>query len=204
MEAVVQGRRFIGARHGGRLPEPAVAPRPPRHDVVFSGDGSIVDHYASFAAAALAAGSALVVLATDEHRGDLERRLHAGGVDVARGARDGWYLGSGTEAVLSAIVLDGWPDEDRFWSVATSLMLTAASASHARQPRVALCGEGASQLLAQGRVDAAIRLEQLCGELTRTYNIDLLCGYAAALSGCDHRVSGLEGICAAHSAVLAS
>jgi hypothetical protein len=56
-------------------------------------------------------------------------------------------------------------------------------------------------LWAEGRVDAAIRLEQLLNQLATIYEFDLLCAYE--LSSFHGKENGhvFENICAQHSAV---
>jgi len=44
-------------------------------------------------------------------------------------------------------------------------------------PRVAFCGERAGRLWPEGKADEAIRLEQFCGELVRSHDVDVLCAY---------------------------
>src|SRR5204862_1174905 len=83
----------------------------------------------------------------------------------------------------SHFMVDGMPDEARFWDAATSLVLRAASVSKGHHPRLAACGECAPSLLAGGQTEAAIRLEQLWDEVTRTYDVDVLCGYDSAVYG---------------------
>jgi hypothetical protein len=58
-----------------------------------------------------------------------------------------------------------------------------------------------SLLWANGKADAAIRLEQLGNQLATTYEVDILCGYALSdfHGGEDEHV--FQSICAEHSAV---
>jgi len=83
----------------------------------------------------------------------------------------------------------------------SSLIETASKVAKAEHPRVAFCGECLGHLWAEGKTDAAIRLEQACNDLAKRYNVDMLCAYP---------VNGLHGeedqrafqiICAEHSAV---
>ncbi len=63
------------------------------------------------------------------------------------------------------------------------------------------CGECAPTLLAEGKADAAIRLEQLWDEMAKSYDVDILCGYPL---GSFHRIphsQAFQRICAEHSAV---
>jgi hypothetical protein len=53
----------------------------------------------------------------------------------------------------------------------------AASKAAKELPRVAVCGERTGRFWAEGKVDEAIRLEQLLNELAKHHGIDILCPY---------------------------
>jgi hypothetical protein len=69
----------------------------------------------------------------------------------------------------------------------------------AEHPRVAFCGEGVGLLWAEGKTDAAIRIEQLCNDLGKTHDVDILCAYP--LRSFDGEEDAFRSICAEHSAV---
>jgi len=54
---------------------------------------------------------------------------------------------------------------------------------------------------AEGRADAAIRFEQLGNDLTKTYNVDILCAYALSSFQGEEDQHVFQSICAEHSAV---
>ena len=68
------------------------------------------------------------------------------------------------------------PDPHLFLEVIRGLRETASKVGKKR-PRVALCGDLASRLWAEGKIDEAIRLEQQSSELARTHDMDILCAY---------------------------
>ena len=70
-----------------------------------------------------------------------------------------------------------------------------------RHPGVVVCGEGTSVLWAEGKADAAIRLEQLWDELGKTLGVDILCGYALNSFHGEKDEDVFQSICAEHSAV---
>jgi hypothetical protein len=81
------------------------------------------------------------------------------------------------------------------------LILTAASATHAEPPRVAIFGECVHLLCVQGNPNAAIQMERLGNQLTWSHDVDILCGYCLGTlqSGMEKHI--FEQICAEHSAV---
>jgi len=93
------------------------------------------------------------------------------------------------------------PDPVRFFKAAGDLLVAAAKAAKGENPRVAACGECAHTLWAEGKADAAIRLEHLWDEVARTCNVDILCGYVLKSSQREQESHIYERICAEHSAV---
>ena len=102
---------------------------------------------------------------------------------------------------LSTIMVNGWPDETRFWKAATTLFETAARASKGERPRVAACGECAPSLWREGKWAAALRLEHLWDEFARAHDVDLLCGYSLEAPLSDNQNRIFQRICEEHSAV---
>jgi hypothetical protein len=52
----------------------------------------------------------------------------------------------------------------------------------------------------RGNAEAAVRLEQLWDEVTRTYHLDTFCGYSSDGCQCDEPRAVFEQVCAAHTA----
>jgi len=206
MDAIVGGRRFISARWGGRVVEATsnegVAPVVRRHEAGFySDEPTLLDDYARFAEAALGTGHSVIALLTDSGREQVHLRLQARGVDVESAARQGRYVWLDVATALSSFMVDGWPDEARFWSVVHPLAMQAARASKAEHPRIAAFGECAPGLLRDGKAAAAIRLEQLWDDACRTYEMDTFCGYLMDVPRSGEHGGVFQEICAAHSAI---
>ena len=64
-----------------------------------------------------------------------------------------------------------------------------------------VCGEGTSVLWAEGKADAAIRLEQLWNDVGKTFEADILCGNALSSFHGEKDEHVFQSICAEHSAV---
>jgi hypothetical protein len=56
-------------------------------------------------------------------------------------------------------------------------------------------------LWAEGKADAAMRVEQLWGEVGQTFGVDILCGYALSSFQGQQDEHAFQSICAEHSAV---
>jgi DNA-binding NarL/FixJ family response regulator len=202
MEMVGTGGRFIGARLGGRvLPRKSsdvVATR--RHEVSFYADhDGLVDEWAGIARSALDGGDSFIVIATDPLRQKLREVLQGRGIDVDRATRDGRYIAFDPLEMFSTLLVDGWPDETRFWEYTIPLVMTASSAAPRR--RVVACGEAAPLLCAQGKAKAAIRLEELWSEAGRMFALDIFCGYLTPVPLESNAGNVFERLCAMHTAV---
>jgi CheY-like chemotaxis protein len=227
VEAVLRDEQFVGSRFAGHDftrasdIEPSDAGNPEkfrsrtvfapllrekgitrRHEVLFHSDDTwLLDNVTQFIGAALNAGNSAMVLATEAHRDSLLRRLQAYGVDVAAGIEQGRYTAVSAAEVLSTFMVNGKLDPVLFLEGFSKLILKAANAAKGEHPCVAVFGAGADLLWKQGNVEAAIQDERLCNELTKRYDVDILCGYSLGSfqGGTDNHM--FEKICAEHSAV---
>jgi DNA-binding NarL/FixJ family response regulator len=207
MDSIVQGRRFVAGRLGGRIVGQRTHGRSPnsrRHEAAFYSNNELfLEDWTSIAADALTTGATFIVLAVDEHRNRLPAMLEARGVNVARAVRDGRFISFSVAEAISQWMVDGFPDETRFWPAVTSVMLAAARASTSEPPHVVACGECAPRLCARGDARAAIRLEQLWDEVATIYNLDVFCGYSSNGCRCDDPGDLRERLTAVHTAMYA-
>jgi len=203
MEIVASGGRFVSPRLGGRSIEQRqdehVDQASRLHEVVVGSDeGTLVERYALFAQEAFDAGEAFVLMTSDKRIAQVDRLLRSRGLDIDGARQRGRYVSLDVNYGLATCMVDGWPDETRVWSASTSLFMRAASRLKTDDRRVSACGDSSPLLLRHGKVDAAIRLEQLWDDLCRTFNIRALCGYSTP--GVEH-AEAFQRICGIHSAV---
>jgi DNA-binding NarL/FixJ family response regulator len=185
IDAVLGGRRFTSSNV--TLTELTDDPAPHRHEIVFcSDDAAIVDVLTRFIAAALNVANAAIVLVTESHHKRLLQGLRTQGVDIDGAIERGTCL---------SFDADETPDPVRFLEAVNGVREAAAKAGKAH-PRVALCGERAGRLWAEGRTAEAVQLEQLCSELA--HDVDILCAYPLPYKKDDE---ALKRICVEHTAV---
>ena len=101
------------------------------------------------------------------------------------------------EETIAALMVDGVLDETRF---RTLVPATLESLRRGRRDcTIRAYGEMVHLLWQAGQPDAAIRLEALWNEIAPTYDLWILCGYAATsvYTGC-----GMQDICAQHTHVI--
>jgi DNA-binding NarL/FixJ family response regulator len=187
IDAVLAGQRFVSSSLA--FIEPADAPAPHRHEILFcSDDAAVVDGFTRFMAAALNAADGVIALVTKSHRTRLLQALRTQGVDID---------GAIERGTLLSFDADVAPNPIRFLEAINGMREAATKAGKAH-PRVAFCGERAGRLWAAGRTAEAVQLEQLCGELA--HDVDILCAYPVPYTEDDQM---LTRICAEHTVVSA-
>jgi DNA-binding NarL/FixJ family response regulator len=203
VDAVLRGKQFVSSSlKDCEFTDTSGEKAPHRHEVLFySDDAVLLDGFTRFIAAALKAGNAAIVLATESHRNSLVLRLKAQGLDVDAATQQGTYIQLDVAKTLSTFMVNDMPDLARFFEVAGDSIHAAAKVAKGEHPRVVACGECSPLLWAEGKTDAAIRLEQLWDEVGTTFAVDILCGYALASFHGEEDEHGFQSICAEHSAV---
>ena len=208
MIAVLEGKPFVSFRLVGRKnsgaerSQPEVKTAAGRHEVGFySDDRPFIDQLTQFIGTALKAGNAAIVAATESHRAILLPRLQAYGVDLSMAIQQGRYFALDAADVLSSFMRGGRPDPALFMRAFGDLIAVALKATIVEHPRIAIFGECVHLLWAEGNPEAAIQMEKLGNELTKQYDVDILCGYIVGQvqDGIDHSV--YHRICAEHSTV---
>jgi DNA-binding NarL/FixJ family response regulator len=203
IEAVLRGDQFVssGLKGDPRTDAPETK-SPHRHEVQFYSDELVLlDRLVRFVASVLAAGNVAMVIATQSHRDRLAERLKSEGLDVDAAIIEGTYIPVDAVSTLSLFMVNDMPNSARFLEVVGCLIEEAAKKRKVELPRVAIFGEWVSLLCAEGKTDAAIRLEQLGNQLSTTYEIDLLCGHELKGLRSEEDGKAVQRICAEHSVV---
>jgi signal transduction histidine kinase len=173
------------------------------HVVQFYGeDEFLLDELSRFIGTALGAGEAAVVIATKQHRDGLARRLQKWGLDTATAVAQGRFVPLDATETLAKIMPEGWPDRSRFVEVVGGVIARLTAGDNGEPRRVAAFGEMVALLWAEGKPDAAIRLEQLWNELAQTYSFSLRCAYPISSFHRQEHGELLLKVCAEHSAVI--
>jgi DNA-binding NarL/FixJ family response regulator len=210
VEAVCQGKRFVGyipTGHNHRNAAAEKRPRAPRadeipvrHEVQFYRDEiSFLESWTIIIKSALNAGDTAIVLATGAHLKDILQRLPAHCVDSAAASEERRYISLDVAEVLPTIMDANGPNRESFLSRLGSVVRHAEAAAELNHKKVVVLGEMVAVLCAEGRLKAAIEVEQLWNELARTNDFHLCCAYPMTeeLKG-----SPYATICAEHSTVL--
>ena len=165
VEAVLQGKYFVSA---SLIPQQKVKISG-RHEAGFySDDRWFLEDVTQFIGTALKAGNAAIVAATESHRNSLLPNLRAYGLDIGAAIEEGRYIACDAAYVLSTFMLNRMPDRIRFARAFSDLILKAATVAKVQHPRVAIFGECAHLLVAEGNTEAAIQMEKLGNQLAKT------------------------------------
>ena len=218
VKAVLQGKTFVSASLTGLdLAEPAHdqsddpqrkkvvaafrAQKKARHEVEFyADDAGFVDGFACFIEAALKAGNAVIVIATESHQASLRQRLAADGWNVAAEIEQRSYIPLNVADTLSKFIVNNSPDPVLFRKLAGDLITEGARGAKGEHPRVVVCGEGVHTLLAAGHIEATVLLERMWNEIAQRYEIDVLCGYFRNPFASEEGISKLKRVCMEHTA----
>jgi DNA-binding NarL/FixJ family response regulator len=204
IDAALRGIQFVsGGIDRDALTDPPGASAPSHHEILFySDDEVLLDRLVRFVAAALKTGDVAIVVATESHRDHLVQRLKTEGVDVDAAIKEGKYVPVDAGGTLRIFMVNEMPDSARFFEVVGGLIEEAAKKSTTEHPRIAVFGELVSLLWNEDNRDAALRLEKLWNQLARSYEIDLLCGYAKSNFHGKKDEHVFQEICAEHSVVF--
>jgi CheY-like chemotaxis protein len=203
LEAFRASKQFVSSGLKGWESAESKSDRLPRHHEVqfYSEDEVFFESFAGFIRAALKISDVTIVLATKPHLEGLFQRLKAESVDVDGATQRGTYIPIDAVESLSEIMVDGLPDALLFFESIDGLIEEASKKAKVEHPRVAFCGERVGLLWAEGKTEAAIRLEQLCDDLATKYNVDVLCAYPLGSFSDEQNEADFKRICAKHSAV---
>lgn len=163
---------------------------------------SLLDALCDFVAPALGTGNGAVVIATKIHREGLQQRLTARGLNTQRAIKQGRYVALDASEILSKIMVDGMPDRTRFLEIVGGAIAGTRALVKGPVPEIAAFGEMVSLLWTEGKIEAAIRVEQLWNELGKRQSFSLRCAYSVANFRGESHAQPLVRVCAEHTAVV--
>ena len=198
IEAVLAGRQFVSSDLEFDSPK---AQR--RHEVQFWSDEMVfLESATHFIAEALKTDRAAIVVATPSHRESIVQNLKAAAFDMDGAIQQGIYISLNAAEALSDIMVNGLPDAGRFFETLGSVIESSVKATKTEHSRIAVFGECAPLLWAEGNTNGAIEVEKICNDLIKTHDIDVLCAYPLSLSQGADAEATFNSICAEHTAVF--
>jgi len=188
----------LSERSKRESPSAGVAPH--RHAVQFyEQDEFLAAAVADFASSALAGDHAFVSIAAPAHQHAFARTLEARGtvLPVAPESERAIFLDART--LLDSFMRNELPDAAAFRANVGPVIASAATRS---KGSVYAYGEMVDLLWRDGKIAAAVRLEELWNQLAREHDFVLLCAYAMENFADAERTDAFRDICGAHSHVL--
>jgi PAS domain S-box-containing protein len=161
-------------------------------------DEFLVESVGAYVGAGLGAGEGAIVIATPEHREALATQLRKQGIDLIVVESRGQYVPLDAREILSKFMVDDWPDETLFQKFIGSLVGETAQAHQG----VRAFGEMVALLWADGKGEAAIRLEELWNNLGKVHSFSLFCAYPINGFAHSENEEPFQRICQTHSRVV--
>ncbi len=182
-------------RHPGQWTRPGLAAAAARHVCdhrvqFYDSDDYLIRRLVDHLLPALHAGHAAVLIATEPHLERVRDRLADLPAELAQR-----LIFRDAGASLARFMVDGLPDPARF-EVFVGELLAQADAAGANG--VSAFGEMVALLYADGRSDAAARLEQLWDGLIDRHGFSLLCAYPMGAFPDESHRPAFAAICDAH------
>jgi PAS domain S-box-containing protein len=165
-------------------------------------DRHLIEGLAGLVATALVSGDAAIIIATKVHRESLARELKDRDLDTSRAIAAGRFVCLDASETLARIMLNGMPEPERFSRLMGGLITKARAAAKSEQVGLVIFGEMVALLWAEGKHQAAIRLEELWNDLAAQYSFSLRCAYPMNGFHKQEHADSFAKICAAHSSVL--
>ncbi len=162
-------------------------------------DTSLLDSLSNFISAGLNAGDACIVVATQEHREQLEELLKTQGVDLLSAQANGLYIARDAGEMLSLFMVNGLPSPQLFTEVIGSIIERAAQ----NHRHVRIFGEMVALLWMEENQHAAIRLEELWNDLHHySHHFLLFCSYPMHCFANETYGKQFAEVCLQHSHVI--
>jgi len=164
----------------------------------YESDRFLVDSVCHYVERALSSGEAAVIIATHDHRKRVERVLKRRGTDITAARASGQYLALDAEETLSKFMVGDSPDGAQFEESVGGVIAQMAN----NWPRVRAFGEMVALLWADGKREAACRLESLWNDLATRLKFTLFCAYPLDEFEDDEPGLSLSDVCGCHTKVI--
>jgi hypothetical protein len=165
---------------------------------IYGNETMLMNALEGFVSSGLRNRESVILISTAPHLHELEMRLRGSWLDIDRARWEERYIAVLATETLAKFMVDGEPDEALFTQAAAELLKRARGGSGRK---VRAFGEMVAILWAEGRPDAAIRLEHLWNKLQVIEQFPLFCAYPRMGFARDSAAS-IPQVCAAHSRVV--
>jgi CheY-like chemotaxis protein len=173
-----------------------------RHAVHFHANESLfLDEVSQLVGATLRSGEQVMLLTSEATRIDLAQRLQAQQMDLAVLAEQQLYVAADSSLALSQVMRDGRPDRKRLAEIVHGLDRLRLAVPNGPRGRLTIFGDMSVSLCRNGQSEAALDLERIWNELTRTLPFFTVCMYPIECFEHSEARNLFSNVCAEHSAV---
>jgi hypothetical protein len=165
---------------------------------VYENDKVFLNTLEGFVGSGLLAGESVIVIATLSHINELNVRLSAQGLNIAKLVSTGQYVPEDAHEILSRFMVNNWPD-DKLFVETVSALFQKAKGRNGR--RVRAFGEMVAILWEKGNAGATVQLEHLWNRLCARSAFCLFCAYPKSGFTQDPG-QAMQQICCLHSKIL--
>ena len=165
----------------------------------YEDDADLIAAVGDYAAAAIGADSAALIIATPAHLDGMTAHLDEARVDLVEARRVGTLTTLDAAETLAEFYADGQVDADAFKFVIGD---TVRDIIRRTGRAVQAHGEMVALLWDEGAVTAALELEDLWNDLSREVAFSLLCTYSTQSVAGGEQSAARRDICRAHSDVV--
>ncbi len=162
---------------------------------IYDSDEVFLDALAGFVGAGINSGECCIVIATDTHLAELERKLTNLGIQVPNLLSEKMYVPVNASEVLAKFMVNGWPDEDLFNKTISEIIGSCT------KRRIRAFGEMVAILWAEGHNGATVQLEHLWNKFCEQEAFCLFCAYPKTGFTNDINDSFMH-ICGSHSKMI--
>jgi MEDS: MEthanogen/methylotroph, DcmR Sensory domain len=168
----------------------------------YENDTFLIELLSRFVGASLVTGDSAIVVATPRHREALAERLRALGFDLTVPLKQKRYLPFDAAETLARFMRGSRPDPVLFNGIVGPVIEDAREAARTGRGRIVAFGEMVALLWAEGKIEAALELEEFWNRLADVYSFSLCCAYPmSGFLGNPHAAPFLK-ICAQHTHVF--
>src|SRR6476469_563595 len=151
---------------------------PSVHSVhIYDHDSELVTRLCAIASTSLRLGDSVLIVATDEHRQQLVRKLEDVGIDVRSHIREGRYTMLDAKQTLATFMLHGKPDPDLFMCSIGQTLATVRNKARSKNQGMTVFGEMVAVLWDADQKEAALQLEGLWNDILNDRTFHLHCAY---------------------------
>ncbi len=164
---------------------------------IYEDDSEFLDTLEDFVVSGFKDGDSMVLIATDNHLKTIEARCHAKGYKINALKVHGQYFAIEAEDMMSRFMVNGWPDEELFFTAVSKVLNNARKGGK----KVRAFGEMVALMWANGQQGATVRLEYLWHEFCKKEEFRLLCAYPKS-GFTENAATSIKTICATHSKII--